>query len=105
MALPPGKPGSYEMCFHEASERLGEKAFFVDLKSEGTRQGPLSEIRGHRAVGVVYHPSYERFTNYVPTSLAHRYDAFVFIDETTALDPLIQGFDYEEIPETWPRGL
>ncbi|MDG0793908.1 erythromycin esterase family protein [Cohnella ginsengisoli] len=42
---------------------------------------------GHRAIGVVYHPEYER-GNYVPTKLAERYDAFIFLDRTTALAPL-----------------
>jgi erythromycin esterase-like protein len=105
IAVPPGRPGSYEKAFHEAVQSLGSNAIFVDLRGKGTRQGPLSQILRHRAIGVVYHPAYERFGNYVPTSLAHRYDAFLFIDETTALKPLILGFEHEEIPETWPHGL
>ncbi|WP_223808736.1 erythromycin esterase family protein [Rufibacter hautae] len=43
--------------------------------------------RGHRAIGVVYNPASEG-GNYVPTVLPQRYDAFLFIDQTTALNPL-----------------
>jgi erythromycin esterase-like protein len=46
-------------------------------------------VIGHRAIGVVYHPEYEHMGNYVPSNMAQRYDAFIFIDRTTALHPLI----------------
>lgn len=105
MQVPPGKPGSFESIFHQAAKSSGHKALYVDLQGKGTRQGPLSQVRGHRAIGVVYNPAFEQFGNYVPTSLAHRYDAFIFIDKTTALEPLIFGFEEEQIPETWPHGL
>ena len=49
---------------------------------------PLDAVRGHRAVGVVYNPEREQFGNYVPTILPRRYDAFIFIDETRALQPV-----------------
>ena len=42
----------------------------------------------HRAIGVVFDPQRERRENYVPTRLAERYDAFVFIPYTHALNPL-----------------
>lgn len=105
MVVPPGKPGTYESIFHEFVKRSRIKNFFIDLRGKGTRQGPLSKVRGHRAIGVVYHPAHERFGNYVPTSLANRYDAFIFFDETRALEPMIMGFEREEFPETWPRGV
>ena len=47
------------------------------------------EWRGHRAIGVVYQPEYEQYGNYVPTVLPRRYDAFLFIDETKAVRPLL----------------
>ncbi|MEO5971696.1 MAG: erythromycin esterase family protein [Bdellovibrionia bacterium] len=105
LPVPPGKPGSYEAILHKVAQLLRNRAFFMDLRGKGTRQGPLSQMRGHRAIGVVYQPHYEGLGNYVPTSLAHRYDAFIFIDETSPITPLVQGFDREEIPETWPQGL
>ena len=70
-------------------------------------------VRDHRAIGVVYHPTGER-GNYVPTSLAGRYDAFLYLDETEALHPLhpLHPERYSEphtdepgVPETYPWGL
>jgi erythromycin esterase-like protein len=46
------------------------------------------KLRDQRAIGVVYNPQYEKYGNYVPTDLSLRYDAFLFIDETHALNPL-----------------
>ena len=62
------------------------------------------EKRPHRAIGVVYDPRHERWGNYVPTSLARRYDAFLFFDRTQALQPLILPYDSKEVPETYPVG-
>jgi erythromycin esterase len=104
ITVPPGRPGSTEAAFHEAALKLEEDAFFVSLQDPHTKLGPLSTIQGHRAIGVVYQPEHEHFGNYVPTSLTRRYDAFVYIDQTTALEPLIQHFDRREIPEAWPSG-
>jgi hypothetical protein len=55
---------------------------------------------------VVYNPSYEGYGNYVETILPIRYDAFLFIDETHALNPLHMPVSPdEELPETFPTGL
>ncbi len=63
----------------------------------------LYEWRGHRAIGVVYHPNRERFGNYVPTMMPFRYDAFIYLDETQALHPLhLQPRAEREPPETYP---
>lgn len=43
---------------------------------------------GHRAIGVVYHPEYEVYGNYVPSNIGSRYDAFIYIEQTKALKPL-----------------
>jgi erythromycin esterase len=66
----------------------------------------LLESKGQRAIGVVYNPSYEKYGNYVETILPIRYDAFLFIDETHALNPLHMPVSPdEELPETFPTGL
>jgi erythromycin esterase-like protein len=53
---------------------------------------------------MVYNPRAERWGNYVPTVLGRRYDAFLWFNETTALEPL-HGVhpDITEM-ETWPTG-
>lgn len=84
MIVPPAQPESWEDLFHQAGP-VDKMLMFRDLAVR-----PLFEQeRGHRAIGVVYHPQYERFGNYVPTQLANRYDAFIYIDRTQALHPLI----------------
>lgn len=104
MTIPPGQSQSYEALFHKVSRSLNLNSFFIWLKGE-LKESELSQILGHRAIGVVYHPQYEKFGNYVPTSLSKRYDGFVFVDQTEALSPFIQKFIREEMPETWPRGV
>lgn len=68
----------------------------------------LKAPRGHRAIGVVYRPQFEQYGNYVPTVLPRRYDAFLYIDRTTALKPLFPSMMdevEEETPETFPTGV
>jgi erythromycin esterase len=82
MNVPPAKANSWEKILHETAP--GDKIIFLkDLKGDST----YTKVRGHRAIGVVYNPSSEQ-GNYVPTVLPERYDAFVFIDRTTALHPI-----------------
>ena len=62
--------------------------------------------RGQRAIGVVYNPQYESYGNYVPTNISLRHDAFLFIDETHALNPLhLQTLNDKDLPETFPTGV
>jgi erythromycin esterase-like protein len=100
MPVPAADEGSWEHVLHEV---LGSDALLPLANLQ--RTASLRERRGHRAIGVVYHPDYERYGNYVPTLLPERYDAFVFLDETTALHPLPVPVrvDAEE-PETYPAG-
>jgi len=59
----------------------------------------------NRAIGVVYRPKYENFGNYVPSILPYRYDAFIYIEETSALHPLHIKPDGNQMPETFPFGV
>lgn len=104
MPVPAAKPGSYEEIFHKSILDVESDDFYI-LMDRKARSTALSECRGHRAIGVVYDPEHERWGNYVPTNLAERYDAFVFIDQTQALLPLFTEFKRQEIPETFPGGF
>ena len=102
MPVPNGRPGTWEDVLH-AFEPTDKLLIF----DNDDRTGPMAETRGHRAIGVVYHPEYEA-GNYVATVLPRRYDAFLFIDETEALHPLHEvrpHFEKEEAPETYPTGV
>ena len=104
MVLPPAREGSLEDHFHRAAQRLGQPDFFLSVDG-ALRDSALATTLGHRAVGVVYDPDHEGRSQYVPTSLVGRYDAFVYMDETTALHPLGGFQELGNVPETWPSGF
>ncbi|MFB9235402.1 erythromycin esterase family protein [Plantactinospora siamensis] len=100
MTVPPARAGSIEQWMHE---RLPERALMVfDEADRGA--GRLAEPVDHRAIGVVYDPSFEAWGNYVPSRLAERYDAFLWCDRTTALHPLAAIARSGEL-ETYPSGV
>jgi erythromycin esterase-like protein len=102
MQVPPGRAGSWEDVLHAAGGGTDELLVFPKEPSAG-----LSARRGHRAIGVVYRPQYERYGNYVPTVLPRRYDAFLHIDRTMAVRPLFAPTaspEPDEVPETYPSG-
>ena len=96
MEVPEGKPGSVEHLLHQDSH---ENKLFLTQEEEVRET--FDKTRGHRAIGVVYDPEREA-GNYVPTKLTGRYDAFLFFDETHALNPLHLKPSGEKIPETYP---
>lgn len=100
MTVPPGREGSWEDILHRAGS--SNKLLLLDDVRDNDS---FLEERGHRAIGVVYHPDYEQFGNYVPTVLPRRYDAFCHIDETRALHPLHVHPNLEKVPETYPWGV
>ena len=104
LMLPPAREGTWESHFHEALEIKRWKQGYV-LFEETDREGPFAEVLGHRAVGVVYHPRAEGHGNLVPTSLSNRYDAFIFVDQTTPLHSLHSVHETGKFPETWPGGM
>ncbi len=116
LRVPPARDGSVEHAMHRALP--GERSLFVfppgpvhgrPLHDE---HGWIAEERAHRAIGVVYRPRYERRSNYLPSVLGDRYDAFCFLDRTQALTPL-HTYTYTDTvgeadtgeKETWPGGL
>ena len=100
MRVPPAREGSWEDVLHAAGG--SDKLLLLDEVRDA--EDFLTE-RGHRAIGVVYHPEYEHLGNYVPTVLPHRYDALCYVDESHALHPLHLHAAMEKIPETYPFGV
>jgi erythromycin esterase-like protein len=80
MKVPSAQRDSWEDVMHRAGSY--DKILFL-----GAENPYLQDIIGHRAIGVVYDPQNE-YGNYVPSNLAKRYDAFVYVDETHALRPV-----------------
>ena len=83
MPVPEAPEGTHEDLLHRA---LGRDALLVFPDDRGTPL--LRGRRGHRAIGVVYHPSSDHRGNWVPTVMGRRYDALCWFEETAALHPL-----------------
>ncbi|HEX2206278.1 MAG TPA: erythromycin esterase family protein [Longimicrobium sp.] len=102
MRVPEAREGSWEHVFHQAGahDRLVMMDEIDDVPA-------ALDARGHRAIGVVYHPEREAYGNYVPSVLPFRYDAMLYIDHSHALRPLRMPahLDEHEPPETFPSGM
>ena len=119
MNIPPAIEGRWDSLLHNIDHKLYEKKqgdkmiIFrnniqrsdIEWLGDNASKEEYEKNRGQRAIGVVYNPIYERYSNYVPTVLSSRYDAFLFIDNTTALSPLqIESLEDKDLPETFPTG-
>lgn len=98
--VPPAPEKSWEHLLHSTggSDKLV-------LSSNLKNHEYFSQYIDHRAIGVVYRPQFERLGNYVPSIIPQRYEAFIYIDETTALHPLHIRPDGHQTPETYPWGV
>ncbi|MCZ4320132.1 erythromycin esterase family protein [Aequorivita viscosa] len=67
-------------------KKTGMDASYL-IFDEADRQEENLVVMGHRAIGVVYNPQFDRRL-FVPTIVPMRYDALLFFKETTALRPL-----------------
>jgi erythromycin esterase-like protein len=97
MDVPEAREGSVEYMLHQESTQNR----YLMFNSEDSRRQFDTSIR-HRAIGVVYNPYREKYGNYVPSVMANRYDAFVYLDETNALHPLHLKPHTEKMPDTYP---
>jgi len=100
MEVPAAREDSWEFLLHKASDK--NKLLLMDDFHQDVF---LENHIDHRAIGVVYNPQYEKYGNYVPSILPLRYDAFIYIDKTTALHPLHIQPDGHQVPETFPFGV
>jgi erythromycin esterase len=103
MSVPAARPGSFEDALFDAG--VGDSVLLFGRSDDGGVPR-LDEPIGHRAIGVVYDPHNERWGNYVPSIIPRRYDAFVYLEETRAVDPLHMPVRIDgEAPETYPSGM
>jgi len=98
MTVPPALPGSWEAILHQLSPNNK-----LILSNELSQNRFFSQPIGHRAIGVVYNPQIEHLGNYVPSLMSKRYDAFIYLDKTTALKPILNKVNNEP-PDTYPWG-
>ena len=98
MVVPPAIKGSAEEMLHRQSS---DNRIFMFGDRPVNKE--LNRYVGHRAIGVVYDPEAER-GNYVSTLLPSRYDALIYVDQSTAVHPLHLKPDGGRMPETYPFG-
>ena len=99
----PSRSDSYERQFHDS----GVGRFLLDL-SGGTHEAlrrRLAEPRLERFIGVIYRPETERWSHYSEAVLPDQFDAFVWFDETRALEALGPPEPDHGLPETYPFGV
>jgi len=97
MKVPPAMKGSWEHLLHQTGK--GDQLLFMDeLMGNKLFEAPI----GHRAIGVVYHPKYEKPGNYVPSVMPERYDAFIHIDTSEGVHAMDVYVDQSQLPETYP---
>jgi erythromycin esterase-like protein len=77
-------PGSYSHLFH----RTGFPAFLLLMDEGSDAARLLATMRLQRAIGVIYVPTRERQAHYFDASLSRQFDAAIFYDRTSAVQPL-----------------
>ena len=101
----PSLPESYERLSHDS----GLHRFLLDLREGANPRvaARLEEPMLERFIGVIYRPETERWSHYSQAILPHQFDAWVWFDETSAVDPLPGESrpGEESADETWPFGL
>jgi erythromycin esterase len=101
MPVPEAPAVSWEGILHQG---LTADSLLLLTASEA-HQRLFQDVRGHRAIGVVYNPNERRGASFVPTSLSQRYDAFIYFEQAEALHPLHLEPVSTEPPETYPWGV
>lgn len=105
----PALEGSYERLCHDT----GIGAFVLPLRGDAAAPRPgedegvrevLSAPRLERAIGVIYRPQSERHSHYFHATLPRQFDEYVWIDETTAVQPLPTVLQ-PGLPDTYPFGV
>ena len=86
---------------------VGLPAFLLRFDQKTELVDQLRQPRLERAIGVVYRPESERVSHYFLASLANQFNALLHFDETQALEPLdlIEHWQIDEVPETFPFGI
>jgi protein-L-isoaspartate(D-aspartate) O-methyltransferase len=98
----PSRGDSYERVCHDS----GVPRFLLDLspgRDEALRRR-LADPRLERFIGVIYRPETERWSHYSEAVLSRQFDAYVWFDETRALQPLRPFEPHMGVPDTFPFG-
>ncbi len=95
----PSHPSSYERLCHDG----GVPAFLLALRypARDAVREELAAPRLERAIGVIYRPETELQSHYFQAALPWQFDAYVWFDETHAVDALEAEAAHAEIPHVY----
>jgi erythromycin esterase-like protein len=96
----PSRPDSWERVFLAA----GHARSLTNWRADPALASDLSPRRLERAIGVIYRPESERQSHYFAAHLSRQFDAMVWFEETSAVNPLA-GAPAEGAPDVYPFGL
>ena len=112
--VPNGRTQSLESALHDTIKELNlssanRSQLLIDLKNSKLNDAEYrlfhqSKI-GHRAIGVVYDPLVDRYANYVPSIIGERYDSMIYVDESSAVEPIDIPVDTHDVPEDYPSRI
>ena len=101
MEVIPSVPGSWGAVMRE----VGPDRFLLDLRGVGgSLAQALGEQRVERFIGVLYLRETERVSHYISSSISKEYDAFIWLEETRAVEPLLPE-ELEALPTMHPFAL
>jgi erythromycin esterase-like protein len=101
MRVRPSHRDSFERSFHDS----GAGRALVEFSRDAPLQMLLREPKLERFIGVIYRPDTELTSHYAEASLSQQFDAFVWFDETRAVEPLTRSPGEAGVPDTYPFGL
>jgi len=103
MQVRPSRAGSIERLCHDT----GTPRFLLDLRPgvHAALRHALLPARLERYIGVIYRPDTERWSHYAESILPQQYDAFLWFDETRAVEPLGREHARAGVPDTYPFGV
>ena len=103
MKVRPSRADTVERLCHDS----GVRRFLLDLGEgrDGALDRRLLEPRLERFIGVIYRPDTELQSLYAEVTLPRQFDAWVWFDETRALEPLGPPEPRTGLPETYPFGV
>jgi erythromycin esterase-like protein len=99
VVLPPARPGSWEDVLHQ--QFAGNSIIF----SNAIRS--IKGLNGYfytRAIGAIYQPATDAYSVYTASIMHRRYDAFIYLDRTSALHALPVKTNYRQSPYLYPTG-
>ena len=99
----PSRADSYERQCHDS----GVLRFLLDLREaqHDALRRRLSQSRLERFIGVIYRPETERWSHYSECVLPEQFDAYVWFDQTRALEALGPPEPTTGLAETYPFGV